>query len=188
MTYEISHLPPLKHRLIRACVIRQEPLLATNQSTQYNIRFCFGGQIQTQKRQLLLSYDADHPSKTQTCQQLLRADDNVRSTTRKQKTLNNLSDKINSLAYYFALNSCSSLIFCTLLFVFNWYYWECFVEVSCPVFLATTFYAYFIRLIATPFHYDWFLYLHLFTDWYRPRIEQWCYPGSLRKLLLSLIS
>ena len=34
ITNETSHLPPLKHRLIRACVIGQEPLSATNQSTQ----------------------------------------------------------------------------------------------------------------------------------------------------------
>ena len=32
--YETSHLLPLKHRLISACVIGQEPLSATNQSTQ----------------------------------------------------------------------------------------------------------------------------------------------------------
>ena len=33
IAYETSHLPSLKYRLIRACVIGQEPLLATNQST-----------------------------------------------------------------------------------------------------------------------------------------------------------
>ena len=32
----------------------------------------------------------------------IRADDNVRSTTRKQQTFNNPSDKISLLAYYFA--------------------------------------------------------------------------------------
>ena len=30
ITYETSHLPPRKHRLIRACVIGQEKLSATN--------------------------------------------------------------------------------------------------------------------------------------------------------------
>ena len=34
ITYETSHLPPLKYHLIRAYVISQELLLATNQSTQ----------------------------------------------------------------------------------------------------------------------------------------------------------
>ena len=34
ITYETSHLPPLKYCLIRACVIGQEPLSATIQSTQ----------------------------------------------------------------------------------------------------------------------------------------------------------
>ena len=34
ITYETSHLPPLKHRLIRTCVIGQDPLSATNQITQ----------------------------------------------------------------------------------------------------------------------------------------------------------
>ena len=32
--YESSYLPPLKHCLIRACVTGQDPLSATNQSTQ----------------------------------------------------------------------------------------------------------------------------------------------------------
>ena len=55
-----------------------------------------------QERHLLLSYAANRPNKTLTRQRLLRADDNVRSTIQKQKTFNNLSDKISSLAYYFA--------------------------------------------------------------------------------------
>ena len=41
ITYETSHLLPLKHHLIRACMIGQEPLLATNQSTQDTLTLPF---------------------------------------------------------------------------------------------------------------------------------------------------
>ena len=39
------------------------------------------------------------PSKTLRRQRLLRADDNVRSTLRKQQTFYSISDKMNSWAY-----------------------------------------------------------------------------------------
>ena len=77
-TYETSHLPPLKHRLISACVIGQEPLSVTNQITQ-DIRACFGVQIQTQERYRSLftlkaiqvrSYNVAEPISASTTQML----------------------------------------------------------------------------------------------------------------------
>ena len=57
------HLPPLKHRLISTCVksYSRQPIRVHQ---TYDIRFCFGVQIQTQEKHLLLSYAADRPSKT----------------------------------------------------------------------------------------------------------------------------
>ena len=55
-----------------------------------------------QERHRSLSYTADRPSKMLILQQLIRADDNIRSTTQKQQTFNNLSDKISLLVYYLA--------------------------------------------------------------------------------------
>ena len=74
----------------------------------YDIRFCFGVQIQTQKKHHSLTYAAERPSKALTRRRLIRADDHVKSTTQKQQTFNNPSDKINSLAYHFS-NLLSSL-------------------------------------------------------------------------------
>ena len=102
ITYETSHLLPLKHCLIIACMIGQEPLSATRAHKTYDIRFCFGVQIQTLENYRSLPHAADRPSKTLTRQRLIKAADHVRSTTQKQQTLNNPSNKISSQAYYFA--------------------------------------------------------------------------------------
>ena len=49
-----------------------------------------------------LPYVADHPSKTLTHQRFIRTDEHVMSTTQKQQTLDNPSDKISLQVYYFA--------------------------------------------------------------------------------------
>ena len=51
-------------KMISTCVIGQEPLSATNQSTKtYDVRFCFGVKIQTQEKHFPLTYAVDHPSR-----------------------------------------------------------------------------------------------------------------------------
>ena len=65
ITYETPHLQSLKHLLIRSRVIGQEPLSATNQTHKtYEIRICFGVQIQILRTIALFLHAADRSSKT----------------------------------------------------------------------------------------------------------------------------
>ena len=68
---------PYETSLIRACVIGQEPVRVHK---TYDIRFCFGVQIQTLENYHLLLHAADRPSKMLIRQLLRRATDHERST------------------------------------------------------------------------------------------------------------